>query len=118
MRLSGQDVGRGTFSHRHAMLVCQSSDTAFIPLNYMMPHQANFLEVSCILFVMLLMCMDNSQLCYVVCQPSSLEMVGITPYQGHGEHNNWHAGGLGEVWKGTLSAPQFTSFRSQLALGT
>ena len=46
MRLSGQDVGRGTFSHRHAMLVCQSTDAAVIPLNYMVPHQDNFLEVS------------------------------------------------------------------------
>lgn len=46
VRLSGQDVGRGTFSHRHAMFVCQNTDAALIPLNYMMPHQTNFLEVS------------------------------------------------------------------------
>ncbi|KCV70272.1 oxoglutarate dehydrogenase (succinyl-transferring), E1 component [Fonticula alba] len=33
VRLSGQDVGRGTFSHRHAMLVDQTSDEVHVPLN-------------------------------------------------------------------------------------
>ena len=45
VRLSGQDVGRGTFSHRHAMFVCQETDAAYIPLNFISPQQNNFLEV-------------------------------------------------------------------------
>lgn len=45
MRFSGQDVGRGTFSHRHAMLVDQSTDEMFVPLNNMFEQQKAFLEV-------------------------------------------------------------------------
>ncbi|XP_061418706.1 LOW QUALITY PROTEIN: 2-oxoadipate dehydrogenase complex component E1 [Lethenteron reissneri] len=45
VRLSGQDVGRGTFSQRHVMIVCQSSSEAYIPLNHMAPQQEAFLEV-------------------------------------------------------------------------
>jgi probable 2-oxoglutarate dehydrogenase E1 component DHKTD1 len=33
VRISGQDVGRGTFSHRHAMLVDQTSERVIVPLN-------------------------------------------------------------------------------------
>ncbi|KZT24824.1 dehydrogenase E1 and transketolase domain-containing protein 1 [Neolentinus lepideus HHB14362 ss-1] len=33
IRISGQDVGRGTFSHRHAMLVDQETEKVVIPLN-------------------------------------------------------------------------------------
>uniref|UniRef100_H2Y7B6 2-oxoadipate dehydrogenase complex component E1 n=1 Tax=Ciona savignyi TaxID=51511 RepID=H2Y7B6_CIOSA len=33
IRLCGQDVGRGTFGHRHAMMVCQESGAVNIPLN-------------------------------------------------------------------------------------
>ncbi|CAO3646284.1 unnamed protein product [Cunninghamella echinulata] len=33
IRISGQDVGRGTFSQRHAMFVCQDTEEAAIPLN-------------------------------------------------------------------------------------
>ncbi|XP_060114514.1 2-oxoadipate dehydrogenase complex component E1 [Heteronotia binoei] len=46
VRLSGQDVGRGTFSQRHAMLVCQETGETNIPLNHMTPDQKGFLEVS------------------------------------------------------------------------
>ncbi|KAF8879401.1 dehydrogenase E1 and transketolase domain-containing protein 1 [Infundibulicybe gibba] len=33
VRISGQDVGRGTFSQRHAMLVNQKSEGVIVPLN-------------------------------------------------------------------------------------
>ncbi|TFK59686.1 dehydrogenase E1 and transketolase domain-containing protein 1 [Pluteus cervinus] len=33
VRISGQDVGRGTFSHRHAMLVDQTTEGVVVPLN-------------------------------------------------------------------------------------
>ncbi|CAG9863171.1 unnamed protein product [Phyllotreta striolata] len=46
VRLSGQDVGRGTFSHRHAMLVDQKTNSTFIPLNHMHDKQSAFLEVA------------------------------------------------------------------------
>ncbi len=32
-RISGQDVGRGTFSQRHCMLVDQQSNEIYIPMN-------------------------------------------------------------------------------------
>ena len=45
VRFSGQDVGRGTFSHRHAMLVDQLTDEMHVPLNNISEQQDAFLEV-------------------------------------------------------------------------
>uniref|UniRef100_A0AAQ5ZV97 2-oxoadipate dehydrogenase complex component E1 n=1 Tax=Amphiprion ocellaris TaxID=80972 RepID=A0AAQ5ZV97_AMPOC len=45
IRISGQDVGRGTFSQRHAMVVCQDTNDMYIPLNHISPQQTGFLEV-------------------------------------------------------------------------
>ncbi|QCB62097.1 2-oxoglutarate dehydrogenase E1 component [Wolbachia endosymbiont of Brugia malayi] len=42
VRLSGQDSGRGTFSHRHSRLVDQVTEEAFIPLNNINKEQAHF----------------------------------------------------------------------------
>lgn len=46
VRMSGQDVGRGTFSHRHAMLVDQEHDNIHIPLNNIHQSQTGFFEVA------------------------------------------------------------------------
>lgn len=46
VRLSGEDVGRGTFSHRHVMLVDQNTETIHIPLNHIDEQQTGFLEVT------------------------------------------------------------------------
>eukprot|EP00834_Sanchytrium_tribonematis_P005647 NODE_356_length_8904_cov_1.034412.p1 type:complete len:728 gc:universal NODE_356_length_8904_cov_1.034412:2064-4247(+) len=45
VRISGQDVGRGTFSQRHWMLVDQNTEAVWIPLNLLSSEQ-NFLEVA------------------------------------------------------------------------
>jgi 2-oxoglutarate dehydrogenase E1 component len=42
VRLSGQDSGRGTFSQRHSVLVDQSSDLRYEPLNHVAEGQARF----------------------------------------------------------------------------
>ncbi len=44
IRISGQDVGRGTFSQRHGMLVNQKNDDVCIPLNEL-DAQQGYLEV-------------------------------------------------------------------------
>ncbi|KAG0366465.1 dehydrogenase E1 and transketolase domain-containing protein 1 [Gamsiella multidivaricata] len=45
VRICGQDVGRGTFSQRHAMLVDQKTERVHIPLNAMSDSQGH-LEVA------------------------------------------------------------------------
>ena len=53
VRISGEDSGRGTFSHRHAVLHDQNrekwDDGAYIPLRHMSEHQASFLVIDSIL---------------------------------------------------------------------
>ncbi|KAI8614955.1 dehydrogenase E1 and transketolase domain-containing protein 1 [Chytriomyces sp. MP71] len=46
VRISGQDVGRGTFSQRHAMLVDQNDEHTVIPLNHITPSQRGKLEIA------------------------------------------------------------------------
>jgi 2-oxoglutarate dehydrogenase E1 component len=42
VRLSGQDVERGTFSHRHAVVNCQDTNEGFCSLNTLAEKQARF----------------------------------------------------------------------------
>jgi 2-oxoglutarate dehydrogenase E1 component len=42
VRLAGQDVERGTFSHRHAVVKKEDSEQEFIPLQHISEKQANF----------------------------------------------------------------------------
>lgn len=53
VRLSGQDSGRGTFFHRHAVLYDQKRDRwddgIYVPLQHLAPDQAHFLVVDSLL---------------------------------------------------------------------
>ncbi len=42
VRISGQDVERGTFSHRHAVLKLEDSEEEYIPLSHISPNQPSF----------------------------------------------------------------------------
>ncbi len=42
VRLVGQDSGRGTFSHRHSVLVDQTNETRYVPLNHIREDQATY----------------------------------------------------------------------------
>ncbi len=42
VRLSGQDSKRGTFAHRHAVLLNEETEEEYVPLNHIQPDQAPF----------------------------------------------------------------------------
>ena len=42
VRISGQDVGRGTFSHRHGVLYDQENENRFVPLRHFQDKQGYF----------------------------------------------------------------------------
>ncbi|KAG1838453.1 thiamine diphosphate-binding protein [Suillus subalutaceus] len=46
VRIAGQDVGRGTFSHRHAMLVNQKTEGVIVPLNHALTEAKGKLELA------------------------------------------------------------------------
>lgn len=49
IRLSGQDSGRGTFFHRHAVLHNQKDTTAYVPLRNLKGVKNNFLVINSLL---------------------------------------------------------------------
>jgi len=44
VRLTGQDTRRGTFNHRHAVLIDVENEKEYVPLNHLRPDQKDFLE--------------------------------------------------------------------------
>ncbi len=49
VRISGQDSGRGTFFHRHAVIHNQEDGDTYLPLQHISNEQANFLVINSIL---------------------------------------------------------------------
>ncbi|OQX40412.1 MAG: 2-oxoglutarate dehydrogenase E1 component, partial [Candidatus Sedimenticola endophacoides] len=49
VRLSGQDCGRGTFFHRHAVIHNQLDGSPYVPLHHVSDDQANFLVIDSLL---------------------------------------------------------------------
>jgi len=49
VRLSGQDSGRGTFFHRHAVVYNQKNGKRYIPLRHIKNSDANFLVINSLL---------------------------------------------------------------------
>ncbi len=49
VRLSGQDSGRGTFFHRHAVLHNQNDGTSYIPLRHIHEERSRFLVIDSLL---------------------------------------------------------------------
>ena len=49
VRLSGQDCGRGTFFHRHAVLHNQHDGSSYIPLQHLAEDQARFIVIDSLL---------------------------------------------------------------------
>ncbi len=49
VRLSGQDSGRGTFFHRHAVIHNQKDGTSYVPLQHLGAEQARFIVIDSLL---------------------------------------------------------------------
>ncbi len=69
IRLSGQDSGRGTFSHRHSVLTDQSSEDRHLPLNHIAEGQAEYTVVDSMLSEMAVLGFEYG---YSLSEPNAL----------------------------------------------
>jgi 2-oxoglutarate dehydrogenase E1 component len=69
VRLSGQDSGRGTFSQRHAILIDQSTQETYVPLNHLPNQKASFEIINSPLSEMAVMGFDYG---YSLSNPNTL----------------------------------------------
>ncbi len=71
VRLSGQDVERGTFSQRHSVLFDQESEDRFIPLNHVGDGQARFEVINSMLSEMAVLGFEYG---YSLAEPNALTL--------------------------------------------
>ncbi|RKK02377.1 2-oxoglutarate dehydrogenase E1 component [Pseudoroseomonas wenyumeiae] len=71
IRLSGEDVQRGTFSHRHAVLVDQQSQAEYMPLNNIRDGQARMEAFNSLLSEMGVLGFDYG---YTLADPNTLTL--------------------------------------------
>ncbi|NBO20051.1 MAG: 2-oxoglutarate dehydrogenase E1 component, partial [Proteobacteria bacterium] len=71
VRLSGQDCGRGTFSHRHSVLYDQNSEQRYVPLNGIRQKQAAYEVIDSPLSECAVMGFDYG---YSLAEPNALVM--------------------------------------------
>ncbi len=71
VRLTGQDSGRGTFSHRHSVLVDQETEERYVPLNHVASEQARYEVVDSFLSELAVLGFEYG---YSLAEPSALTL--------------------------------------------
>ena len=71
VRLSGQDVERGTFSQRHAVFIDQETERRYNPLKHMFPDQARFEVINSMLSEEAVLGFEYG---YTLAEPNALTM--------------------------------------------
>ena len=73
VRLSGQDVERGTFSQRHSVLIDQENEERYTPLNHIREDQARFEVINSMLSEEAVLGFEYG---YTLSEPNALDPVG------------------------------------------